>query len=160
MDKIPFTMNGLASLKEELSRLKMQDRPAVITAIAEAREHGDLSENAEYHAARDRQSFIEGRIAELEGVISRGEVIDIESLSDDRITFGKTVLIVDEDTDQESEYSIVGSYEADLSKGLISTSSPIARALIGKTVGDSVEVHTPGGIKSYEVLAIRLMTSN
>ena len=142
MDKIPFTHTGLEVLKVELQKLKSEDRPAVIKAIAEAREHGDLSENAEYHAARDRQSFIEGRVAELEDVISRAEVIDPSKLSGETVTFGTSVEVADEETDQESRYSIVGPYEADLSRGLISTSSPIAKALIGKRVGDSVEVRT------------------
>ena len=145
MDKIPFTHTGLEVLKVELQKLKSEDRPAVIKAIAEAREHGDLSENAEYHAARDRQSFIEGRVAELEDVISRAEVIDPSKLSGETVTFGTSVEVADEETDQESRYSIVGPYEADLSRGLISTSSPIAKALIGKRVGDSVEVRTPAG---------------
>ena len=140
-------------------KLKTEDRPNVIKAIAEAREHGDLSENAEYHAARDRQSFIEGRVAELEDVTSRAEVIDPNKLSNETITFGKSVVVADEETDQESEYSIVGPYEADLSRGLISTSSPIAKALIGKRVGDSVEVRTPGGTKSYEVVEINILKS-
>ena len=157
MEKIPFTEAGLQVLRDELVKLKTEDRPNVIKAIAEAREHGDLSENAEYHAARDRQSFIEGRVAELEDVTSRAEVIDPAKLSNETITFGKSVLVADEETDQESEYSIVGPYEADLSRGLISTSSPIAKALIGKRVGDSVEVLAPGGIKSYEVVEINIL---
>ena len=159
MDKIPFTQAGLDVLKAELQKLKSEDRPAVIKAIAEAREHGDLSENAEYHAARDRQSFIEGRVAELEDVTSRAEVIDPSKLSGETITFGTSVEVADEETDQESQYSIVGPYEADLSRGLISTSSPIAKALIGKRVGDSVEVRTPGGIKSYEVISIKILAT-
>jgi len=157
MEKIPFTASGLAVLKVELTKLKTEDRPAVIKAIAEAREHGDLSENAEYHAARDRQSFIEGRVAELEDVISRAEVIDPSKLTGKTVTFGTSVLVADEDTDDEAEYTIVGPYEADLSKGLISTSSPIAKALIGKTVGDSAEVHAPSGGKSYEILKIKVL---
>ena len=157
MDKIPFTHPGLEVLKVELQKLKSEDRPAVIKAIAEAREHGDLSENAEYHAARDRQSFIEGRVAELEDVISRAEVIDPSKLSGETVTFGTSVEVTDEETDQESRYSIVGPYEADISRGLISTSSPIAKALIGKRVGDSVEVRTPGGIKSYEVISVSVL---
>ena len=157
MEKIPFTEAGLQVLRDELMKLKTEDRPNVIKAIAEAREHGDLSENAEYHAARDRQSFIEGRVAELEDVTSRAEVIDPNKLSNETVTFGKSVVVADEETDQESEYSIVGPYEADLSRGLISTSSPIAKALIGKRVGDSVEVRTPGGTKSYEVVEINIL---
>ena len=159
MEKIPFTEAGLQVLRDELMKLKTEDRPNVIKAIAEAREHGDLSENAEYHAARDRQSFIEGRVAELEDVTSRAEVIDPNKLSNETITFGKSVVVADEETDQESEYSIVGPYEADLSRGLISTSSPIAKALIGKRVGDIVEVRTPGGTKSYEVVEINILKS-
>lgn len=157
MEKIPFTEAGLEVLKEELMKLKSEERPAVIKAIAEAREHGDLSENAEYHAARDRQSFIEGRVAELEDVTSRAEVIDASKLTGETVTFGTSVLVADEETDQEAEYSIVGPYEADLSRGLISTLSPIAKALIGKRVGDSVEVRTPGGIKSYEIEKIAVL---
>ena len=137
-----------------MKKLKSVERPAVIRAIAEAREHGDLSENAEYHAARERQSFIEGRVAELEDVISRTEVIDPKKLSGETVTFGVTVTVADEDTDEETSYTIVGPYEADISKSLISTSSPIARALIGKDEGDSVEVRTPGGVRSYEILSI------
>ena len=157
MEKIPFTASGLGALKDELIKLKTEDRPAVIKAIAEAREHGDLSENAEYHAARDRQSFIEGRVAELEDVTSRAEVIDPSKLTGKTVTFGTSVLVADEETDDESEYAIVGPYEADLSRGLISTSSPIAKALIGKSVGDSAEVHAPGGGKSYEILKIKVL---
>ena len=156
MEKIPFTPQGLAQIKEELAHLKGTERQAVINAIAVAREHGDLSENAEYHAAREKQSFIEGRISELEDVISRAEVIDAAKLSGDKVTFGTTVGLVDEDTDEESSYHIVGPYETDLTKQMISTSSPIARAVVGKGVGDSVEVQTPGGIKTYEILSINL----
>jgi transcription elongation factor GreA len=157
MEKIPFTSLGLETIKVELMKLKTEERPAVIKAIADAREHGDLSENAEYHAARERQSFIEGRVAELEDVVSRAEVINAVQITGETITFGTSVLVADEDTDDESEYAIVGPYEADLSKGLISTSSPIAKALIGKRVGDSVEVTTPRGLKSYEVLSIKVI---
>jgi len=157
MEKIPFTSLGLETIKAELMKLKTDERPAVIKAIADAREHGDLSENAEYHAARERQSFIEGRVAELEDVVSRAEVINAVQITGETITFGTSVLVADEDTDDESEYAIVGPYEADLSKGLISTSSPIAKALIGKRVGDSVEVTTPRGLKSYEVLSIKVI---
>ena len=145
MEKIPFTSDGLAVLQAELKQLKTVERQAVIKAIAEAREHGDLSENAEYHAARDRQSFIEGRVGELEDIISRAEVINTAKLSGETVTFGTTVALADEDTDEESTYTIVGPYEADIERGLISTSSPIARALIGKRVSDSVEVATPRG---------------
>ena len=156
MEKIPFTPQGLAQIKKELAHLKGTERQAVINAIAVAREHGDLSENAEYHAAREKQSFIEGRISELEDVTSRAEVIDAAKLSGDKVTFGTTVGLVDEDTDEKSYYHIVGPYETDLTKRMISTSSPIARAVVGKGVGDSVEVQTPGGIKTYEILSINL----
>ena len=145
MEKIPFTQSGLDRLKEELNTLKNSERQAVIRAIAEAREHGDLSENAEYHAARERQSFIEGRIAELEDVTSRAEVVDMTRLTGQTVTFGTKVVIADEITDEESSYTIVGPYEADIEKRMISTSSPIAKALIGKGEGDSVEVQTPRG---------------
>ena len=158
MEKVPFTALGLETIKTELMKLKTEERPAVIKAIAAAREHGDLSENAEYHAARERQSFIEGRVAELEDVVSRAEVINMSQLTGETITFGTIVTVADEDTDEESVYSIVGPYEADLSKGLISTSSPIAKALIGKRVGDSVEVRTPRGTKMFEVVDVKLLS--
>ena len=156
MEKSPFTPQGLETIKQELAHLKGSERQDVIRAIAEAREHGDLSENAEYHAARERQSFIEGRISELEDVTSRAEVIDAAKLTGEKVTFGTTVSVADEDTDEESVFHIVGPYEADINRGLVSTSSPIARGLIGKSVGDSAEVQTPGGIKSYEILSIDL----
>ena len=156
MEKIPFTPQGLETIKQELAHLKGSERQDVIRAIAEAREHGDLSENAEYHAARERQSFNEGRISELEDVTSRAEVIDAAKLTGEKVTFGTTVSVADEDTDEESVFHIVGPYEADINRGLVSTSSPIARGLIGKSVGDSAEVQTPGGIKSYEILSIDL----
>ena len=156
MEKIPFTPQGLETIKQELAHLKGSERQDVIRAIAEAREHGDLSENAEYHAARERQSFIEGRISELEDVTSRAEVIDAAKLTGEKVTFGTTVSVADEDTDEESVFHIVGPYEADINRGLVSTSSPISRGLIGKSVGDSAEVQTPGGIKSYEILSIDL----
>ncbi|MDB9889866.1 transcription elongation factor GreA [Alphaproteobacteria bacterium] len=156
MEKIPFTPQGLDVIKEELAHLKGTERQAVINAIAVAREHGDLSENAEYHAAREKQSFIEGRISELEDVTSRAEVIDAEKLNGEKVTFGTSVGVVDEETDEESLYHIVGPYETDISKRMISTSSPVARAVIGKGVGDSVEVQTPGGVRSYEILSIAL----
>ena len=156
MEKIPFTPQGLDVIKEELAHLKGIERQAVINAIAVAREHGDLSENAEYHAAREKQSFIEGRISELEDVTSRAEVIDAEKLNGEKVTFGTSVGVVDEETDEESQYHIVGPYETDISKRMISTSSPVARAVIGKNVGDSVEVQTPGGVRSYEILSIAL----
>ncbi|SDD69836.1 transcription elongation factor GreA [Rhodospira trueperi] len=154
MEKVPMTADGLKSLEDELKSLKSKDRPAVIRAISEAREHGDLSENAEYHAARERQSFIEGRIKELEDIISRADVIDVSKLSGDTVRFGATVTVADEDTDEEQTYQIVGVHEADLKAGRISISSPIARALIGKSVGDTVEVKAPGGSKFYEVVKI------
>jgi len=151
MEKVPMTSDGLAALENEFRRLKFEERPAIIRAIAAAREHGDLSENAEYHAARERQSFVEGRITELEGVISCADVIDVAKITGDTIRFGATVMVADEDTDEEITYQIVGTYEADIEKGLLSVTSPLARALIGKTVGDSVDVTTPRGSKSYEV---------
>jgi transcription elongation factor GreA len=156
MEKIPFTPAGLEVLKAELQQLKGPERQAVIQAIAEAREHGDLSENAEYHAARERQSFIEGRIKELEDVTSRGEVIDPSRLTGETVTFGVRVVIADEETDEESTYIIVGPYEADIDKGLISTASPIARALIGKREGDSAEVQSPRGPHPYEIVSIEV----
>ena len=154
MEKIPMTRTGAAALDAELKQLKSVERPAIIQAIAEAREHGDLSENAEYHSAREKQSFIEGRIKEIEGLLSRAEVIDPAKLSGP-IKFGATVTIVDEDTDEEKTYQIVGEPEADLEKGLLNVKSPIARALIGKDEGDSVEVRTPGGEKAYEIIAVK-----
>jgi transcription elongation factor GreA len=154
MEKIPFTQSGLEKIKTELQQLKNVERQQVIRAIADAREHGDLSENAEYHAARERQSFIEGRITELEDVTSRAEVIDTSRISGETVTFGVTVVIVDELTDIEYNYSIVGPYEAELEKGKISTASPIAKGLIGKRVGESVEVQTPRGPHPYEIISI------
>lgn len=153
MEKIPMTRAGHAALEAELKQLKSVERPAIIRAISEAREHGDLSENAEYHSAREKQSFIEGRIKELEGVISLAEVIDPSTLSG-TVKFGATVTVVDEDTDEEKTWQIVGEHEASIEKGLLNIKSPIARALIGKDEGDSVEVRTPGGEKSYEILKI------
>ncbi len=153
MEKIPMTRKGYLALEVELKQLKSVERPAIITAIAEAREHGDLSENAEYHSAKEKQSFIEGRIKELEGAISLADVIDPSKMSG-AVKFGATVTLVDEDTDVEKTYQIVGEYEANIEGGLLNIKSPIARALIGKEEGDSVEVRTPGGNKSYEVLKI------
>jgi transcription elongation factor GreA len=153
MEKIPMTRRGFDLLDGELKTLKSVERPAVIRAIAEAREHGDLSENAEYHAAREKQSFIEGRIKELESVIGRAEVIDTSRLSGS-IKFGATVTLVDEDTEEERTYQIVGETEADIENGLLNIRSPLARALIGKDEGDSVEVRTPGGERSYEVIKV------
>ena len=153
MDKIPLTRAGYDKLDAELKQLKSVERPAIIRAIAEAREHGDLSENAEYHSAKEKQSFIEGRIKELEGVISLAEVIDPARLSGP-VKFGATVDLVDEDTDEEKTYQIVGEYEADIEKGKLNMKSPLARALIGKEEGDSIEVRTPGGDRGYEVLKV------
>ena len=153
MDKLPITREGFDRLDAELKRLKSVERPEIIAAIAEARAHGDLSENAEYHSAKEKQSFIEGRIKELEGVISLAEVIDTAKLSGS-IKFGATVGLVDEETDEQRTYRLVGEYEADIEKGLLNIRSPLARALIGKGPGDSVEVRTPGGEKSYEVLSV------
>ncbi len=154
MQKIPMTAEGHKALDEELKHLKSVERPAVIAAIAEAREHGDLSENAEYHAAKERQGWIEGRVQELEDKIARAQVIDTTKMSGDTIKFGATVTVVDEDTDQESTYKIVGDDEADVKGGKISLSSPIARSMINKEVGDVVEVNAPGGTKSYEILNV------
>jgi transcription elongation factor GreA len=157
IEKIPMTLGGYERLQEELRQLKTVERPAIIKAIAEAREHGDLSENAEYHAARERQSFIEGRVMELEGKISFAEVIDVTKLSGKTVTFGVTVNLSDEDTDEDVKYQIVGADESDIAKGLLSITSPLARALIGKSVGDSVEVTTPRGSKSYKIEKIRFV---
>ena len=150
-----MTAGGFEALEEELKRLKTVERPSIIKAIEAAREHGDLSENAEYHAARERQSFTEGRLAELEDVVSRADVIDPKSISGKVIRFGATVRLADEDTDEKSTYQIVGSHESDIAKGKLSITSPLARALIGKSVGDSAEVTTPGGGKSYEIIKVQ-----
>jgi transcription elongation factor GreA len=149
-----MTSDGYNRLQEEIKRLKTTERPAIIRAIAEARTHGDLSENAEYHAARERQSFIEGRLAELEDKVARAEVIDTSKLSGSVIKFGATVTLADEETDEEQTFRIVGEYEADIKDGRLSVASPLARALIGKGKGDSVEVSTPRGAKSYEVVTV------
>ena len=154
MEKVAMTPEGLEELESEFRRLKFEERPAIIRAIAAAREHGDLSENAEYHAARERQSFVEGRITELEGVISCADVIDISKLSGEIARFGAKVILIDEDTDEEISYRIVGTYEADVEKGRLSVTSPLGQALMGKKIGDSVEVSTPRGIKSYEVCKV------
>jgi transcription elongation factor GreA len=153
-EKIPMTMSGFERLEAELRPLKSVERPAVVKAIAEAREHGDLSENAEYHAARERQSFIEGRIQDLEDKISRADVIDVSKLSGKVIKFGATVTLRDEDTDEDVTYQIVGQDESDIKDGRLSITAPLARALIGKTVKDTVEVNTPGGSKSYKVMKV------
>jgi transcription elongation factor GreA len=155
MSKIPMTADGFTRLQEELKRLKTVDRPTIIRAIAEARDHGDISENAEYHAARERQSFIEGRVLELEDKIARAEVIDVSKLSGKIVKFGATVTLADEETDEKTVYQIVGEDEADISEGRLSVTSPLARALIGKSIGDSVEVTTPRGGRAYEVVKVR-----
>jgi len=154
MEKIPMTAQGFSSLEAEIKHLKQVERPAVIKAISEARAHGDLSENAEYHSAKERQSFIEGRVLELEDKVSRAQVIDVSKLSGKVVKFGATVTLVDDDTDQKSKYQIVGDIEADFAKGRISISSPLARALIGKTAGDTAEVNTPSGGRSYEIMKV------
>ena len=149
-----MTGEGYAVLDEELKRLKTQERPSVIAQIAEARLHGDLSENAEYHAAKDRQGWIEGRIAEIEDKIARAQIIDVSKLSGKQVMFGATVSVVDEDTEDKARYQIVGEHEADVKSGKLSVSSPLARAMIGKEKGDVVEVNTPGGVKAYEIVKI------
>lgn len=154
VEKIPLTKQGFAKLDAELKHLKSEARPSVIRAIAEAREHGDLSENAEYHAAREQQSHIEGRVSELEAILGRADVIDPAKMTG-AIKFGATVHIVDEDTEEEKTYQIVGEAEANIEAGLLNVKSPLARALIGKEVGDSVEVKTPGGTRDYEVIDIK-----
>ncbi len=156
MSKTPLTVRGAEQLRGELERLKTQERPRIIQAIAEAREHGDLKENAEYHAAREQQSFIEGRIQELEAKLSNAQVIDVSTLPQEgRVVFGVTVMLADEDTGEEKSYQIVGEDEADIKQSLISVQSPIARALIGKEEGEVVEVQTPGGNHAYEILEVR-----
>ena len=154
MEKVPLTPRGFAVLEEELKRRQQVERPRIIEAIAEARAHGDRSENAEFQAAKENQSLNEGRILELESIISRADVIDAAKLGGDKVKFGATVKLVDEETEQERTYQIVGDPEADVKLGRVSISSPVARALIGKTVGDSVEVRTPGGSKSYEIVTV------
>lgn len=156
MTKVPLTVRGAEKLRKELARLKSVERPRIIQAIAEARAHGDLKENAEYHAAREQQSFIEGRIAEIESKLSNAQVIDVTTIdAGGKVVFGATVDVVDEETGEEATYQIVGDDEADIKQGLISVSSPIARALIGKQEGDIATVQTPGGIRELEVVAIR-----
>jgi transcription elongation factor GreA len=154
IEKVPMTVAGHAALEEELKKRMSEDRPRIIDLISQARAHGDLSENAEYHAAKEAQSHNEGRIAELEDQLSRAEVIDVSKLSGESVIFGATVKLVDEDTDEERVYQIVGDAESDVKEGRISISSPIARALIGKSVGDTVEVTAPGGSHSYEILEV------
>tara|TARA_B100000963_G_scaffold191449_1_gene166502 strand:+ start:3109 stop:3582 length:474 start_codon:yes stop_codon:yes gene_type:complete len=151
MEKFPITKDGFERLEFELKNLKSVERPSVIKSIAEAREHGDLSENAEYHAAKEKQSFIEGRIADLESKISRAEVINTGSLSSDKIIFGATVTLGDVDNNKNLIYQIVGTEEADVENGKISISSPLARALLGKKIDDTIEVYSPGGSKEYEI---------
>jgi transcription elongation factor GreA len=154
MNKVPMTSTGLTTLKEELRWRQQEERPRIIEAIAEARAHGDLSENAEYHAAKEAQALNEGRAQELEDLIARAEVIDVSKLSGETIKFGATVVVVDEDSDEEKTYQIVGDQEADVKAGRISVSSPIARALIGKKVGDEIEVNAPGGARGYEIVKV------
>ena len=154
MSKIPITVAGAEKLRAELQELKTVQRPAIVTAISEARSHGDLSENAEYHAAKERQGWIEGQIAEIEDKMARAQVIDVSKLSGKQVKFGATVSLVDEDTDEEARYQIVGEHEADVKKGRVSITSPLARAMIGKESGDVVEVTTPAGVKAYEITKV------
>jgi transcription elongation factor GreA len=154
MEKVPMTAEGYQALDEELKRLKSQERPTAIAAISEARTHGDLSENSEYHAAKERQGWIESRIAEIEDRIARAQIIDVSKLSGDQVKFGATVSLLDEDTEERARYQIVGEHEADVRLGKISVASPIGRAMIGKETGDVFEVNTPGGVKAYEILKI------
>jgi transcription elongation factor GreA len=154
--KVPITVNGAKKLRDELQRLKKEDRPRIVTAIAEARSHGDLRENAEYHAAKEEQGFIEARIKQIDGELSNAEIIDITALSETgKVVFGATVELIDEDSGKQVAYQIVGADEADIGSGLLSFSSPIARALIGREEGDVVEVITPGGDRSYEIVEVR-----
>ncbi|HVT25407.1 MAG TPA: transcription elongation factor GreA [Rhizomicrobium sp.] len=157
MDRIPMTASGYKALEDEINHLKNVERHEIIKLIAEARAHGDLSENAEYHAAKERQAFIEGRVIELEDKLGRADVIDVSKLSGSTVKFGATITLVDEDTDEERKFQIVGDHEADAKNGRISVSSPIARALIGKAKGDSVEVAAPGGARSYEILKVEFV---
>lgn len=154
MEKVPMTANGHAALEAELRKRQQEERPRIIQAISEARELGDLSENAEYHAAKEAQSLNEGRIMELESLVGRAEIIDVSKLNGKTVKFGATVTVIDEDTEDEKVFQIVGEPEADVHAGKVSVTSPIARAMIGKTIGDTVEVHTPGGGKSYEITAV------
>ncbi len=157
MEKVPMTAEGYSALVSQIKHLKTVERPRIIKAIAEARAHGDLSENAEYHAAKEQQGLTESRVAELEDAISRADVIDVGQLSGENVKFGATVKLVDEDTEEEVRYQIVGEFEADVRQSKISITSPIARALIGKSVGDTVEVSTPGGGKCYEILKVEFI---
>jgi transcription elongation factor GreA len=154
MEKVPMTGEGYQALDDELRRLKTIERPAVIAAIGEARAHGDLSENAEYHAAKERQGWIEGQIADIEDKLARAQVIDVSKLSGSQVKFGATVSLIDEDTEDEARYQIVGEHEADVKRGKVSITSPVARAIIGKESGDVVEVNTPGGVKAYEITKV------
>ena len=155
MEKVPMTASGFTKLKEELRWRQQEERPRIIEAIAEARSHGDLSENAEYHAAKEQQSLNEGRVGELEDFIARSEVIDVSKLSGAKVKFGATVVLVDEDTEEEKTYQIVGDQEADVKSGRISISSPIARALIGKHEGDSISIDAPAGTREYEIISVK-----
>lgn len=157
MEKVPMTSAGYAMLQEELKERTGAERPRIVDAISEARAHGDLSENAEYHAAKEAQSLNEGRIAELEDKLSRAEIIDVSKLSGDVVKFGATVSLIDEDTEEEKKYMIVGDVESDVKQSKVSISSPIARALIGKSIGDSVEVAAPGGAHSYEIVDVKFV---
>ena len=157
METVPMTAGGYDALNTEIKRLKGPDRQRIVRAIAEAREHGDLSENAEYHAAKEQQSHNEGRVMELEDMLNRAEIIDVTALNGDTVKFGATVELIDEDTEAEVAYQIVGEYEANVEEGKISIVSPIARSLIGKQVGDSVEVNTPRGGKSFEILEVKFI---
>src|SRR4051812_24762587 len=154
MEKVPMTAEGYQALDDVLRRLKTIERPAVIAAIAEARAHGDLSENAEYHAAKERQGWIEGQIADIEDRMARAQVIDVSKLSGNQVKFGATVSLIDEDTEEEARYQIVGEHEADVKSGRVSITSPIARAMIGKESGETVEVNTPNGVKAYEITKV------
>jgi transcription elongation factor GreA len=157
MDRVPMTMSGLERLETDLKHYKLDERPAIIQAIAEARAHGDLSENAEYHAAKERQSFVEGQITEIEDYIARAEVIDVSKLSGDTIKFGATIVVVDIENDDEHTYQIVGEVESDIKEGRLSVISPLARALIGKSEGDEVDFNAPGGQRAYEVLSVKFI---
>ncbi|NWG72572.1 MAG: transcription elongation factor GreA [Parvularculaceae bacterium] len=157
MEKFPMTVTGYQKLEEELRRLKHEERPAVIAAISEARGHGDLSENAEYHAAKERQGWIEGQIRELEDRFNRAQVIDVGKLSGKSVVFGATVTLIDEETEQKKKVQIVGEFESDVKLGRISIASPLARAMIGKTKGDTVEVSAPGGARSYEIAKVEFV---
>lgn len=155
MDRIPLTREGYEALNKELDRLKTVERPAVIQAIAEAREHGDLKENAEYHSAREKQSFLEGRITDLEHKLSLADVIDTAGMESSTVRFGAFVEIYDEQTEKEIKYRIVGEEESDIEQGKLSIKAPLAKAMLGKEAGDVVEVHSPGGVKSYEIISIK-----